>query len=259
MADEDDGAAEVALDAGQRLHHLALDDDIERGGGFIGDDDLGAQADGNRDAGALLHAAREFVRVEVGDVGGQADGAEELGDTGFEFGAGEFQAVVAEGIRELGLDADDGVKRVHGALRHHGYPGQAQVAHAFVVQRGELGAVEADTAAGDAAGGLDHAQDGQRHGGFAGAGFAGQAQAFAGEEGEGDVVHRLHGAEGVFEFDLEAFDFQDGVHAGPPFGGGAAGTEGRFTTEARRARRRHGGARCNGTLRACSVPSVAPW
>ena len=90
-----------------------------------------------------------------------------------------------------------------------------------------------------------------------GAGFAGQAQAFAGKEGEGDVVHRLHGAEGVFEFDLEAFDFQDGVHAGPPFGPRAAWTEGRFTTEARRARRRHGGGA--GILRASSVVSVAPW
>ncbi len=85
---------------------------------------------------------------------------------------------------------------------------------ASCVQRREFNAIEGDAAAGDAAGGFDHAQDGQRHGGFAGAGFAGEAQALVGGEGEGDVVApRGRRREGVGEFDLEALDFEDRGHA----------------------------------------------
>ena len=46
----------------------------------------------------------------------------------------------------------------------------------------------------DPAGRLDHAQDGQRHGGLAGAGLADQAEALAGVEAKADVVGGSHRA-----------------------------------------------------------------
>ncbi|MBK8083486.1 MAG: hypothetical protein IPK28_06375 [Devosia sp.] len=91
-----------------------------------------------------------------------------------ELGAGELHAVVAEGVGDLGADADDRVERVHGALRDHGDPAEAQAAHALVVEPEQLGAAQVTCPPVDAAGRVDHAQDGQRHGGFAGAGLAGQ-------------------------------------------------------------------------------------
>ena len=67
----------------------------------------------------------------------------------------------------------------------------------FVVQRRQLDAVQEDAAAVDAAGRADHAQDRQRHGGFAGAGFAGQAEPLARCKAEADAVDRAHRAQRV--------------------------------------------------------------
>ena len=55
-------APRSACTLSQRLHHLALDDDVERAGRLVGDDHLGPQADGDGDADALLHAAAQLVR-----------------------------------------------------------------------------------------------------------------------------------------------------------------------------------------------------
>ena len=40
VADQDDGRAELALQLTERLHHLALDDDVEGARRLVGDDDL---------------------------------------------------------------------------------------------------------------------------------------------------------------------------------------------------------------------------
>ena len=61
MAHQDDRRADLSLDVFERLHHLALNDDIERAGRFIGDDHLGTQTDRDGDHDALLHPTAEFM------------------------------------------------------------------------------------------------------------------------------------------------------------------------------------------------------
>ena len=78
VADQNDRRAKFLLHAGKRHHHLALHHDIERAGRFVGDDHLGAQADGDGDAGALLHAAGQLVRIHLRHLGRQADQAEQI-------------------------------------------------------------------------------------------------------------------------------------------------------------------------------------
>ena len=64
VADQDDRGAQVLLHPAERLHDLALHHDIERTGRLVGDDHLGPQADGDGDAGALLHPAGQ-VRAGI--------------------------------------------------------------------------------------------------------------------------------------------------------------------------------------------------
>ncbi len=82
-----------------------------------------------------------------------------------------------------------------------------------VGQAGQGGVLEPDRAALDPARRLDHAQDGQRHGRFAGSGLAGQAEAFAREQSKADLVDGAHGAERMVVGDAEPLDAQNaGVH-----------------------------------------------
>jgi hypothetical protein len=64
VADQDEARADLGLHLAQGLHDMALRDDVERAGGFVGDDEVGAEADADGDADPLFHAPRQFVRVE---------------------------------------------------------------------------------------------------------------------------------------------------------------------------------------------------
>ena len=65
VGDQDDGGAEVLLSVFNEVEHLFLHGDIERGGGFIANEELGScdESHGNHDA--LAHTTGEFVRVRL--------------------------------------------------------------------------------------------------------------------------------------------------------------------------------------------------
>ena len=86
-------------------------------------------------------------------------------------------AVIAQRIGDLRADAQHGVERVHRALRHQRDTGQPQPPHRIVRQRGQRQVVQPHLAAIDVSRRTDQAQDGERHGRFAGTRFAGQAEA----------------------------------------------------------------------------------
>ena len=133
VADQDDRRAELLLHAAERLHHLALHHDVERAGRLVGDDHLGAQADGDGDADALLHAAGQLVRIHVRHLGRQADLAEQVAHARRRVSRGDSaHAVVGQRVGDLRADAQHRVERVHRALRHQRDAGQAQPAHRVV-------------------------------------------------------------------------------------------------------------------------------
>ena len=78
VADQDDRGAQLRLGPGQGVHHLALDDHVERARGLVGHDHLRGEAHGDRDAGPLLHAAAQLVREHVADLGVEADPRQEV-------------------------------------------------------------------------------------------------------------------------------------------------------------------------------------
>src|SRR5205823_9031331 len=76
VADEQVGQVEVALEVEEEVQDLALDRDIERGNGFVADDEVRRERERPGHADPLALAARELVRVAAGVVASQADDLE---------------------------------------------------------------------------------------------------------------------------------------------------------------------------------------
>ena len=83
MRDHDDAGVDLILKIADELQHLRLDGHIQRGGRFIGDDDLRVTCQRDRDDDALTHAAGELERILTdprfrrrdADLAHQLDGA----------------------------------------------------------------------------------------------------------------------------------------------------------------------------------------
>ena len=80
VGDEDEGDAELAPELVEKLDHLRLDRDVERGDRLVADDELGLERQRAGDGDALALAAGELVRVALGVLGGEADLGQQLGD-----------------------------------------------------------------------------------------------------------------------------------------------------------------------------------
>ena len=65
VGDEDDCEPLFALELAQKQEHLDLVGGVERGGGFVGEQDLRPARQRERDHGALAHAARHLMRIVV--------------------------------------------------------------------------------------------------------------------------------------------------------------------------------------------------
>ena len=74
---------------------------------------------------------------------------------------------------------------------------------------GEDGLVIEEDVSGDAGGGRKQAHEGERGGGFSGAGLADEAESLAGSDGEGDGIDDGCGAEGYGE--IADFEHGDGI------------------------------------------------
>ena len=184
----------------QGLHHLLLHHHVQGAGGLVGDDDPGAQADGDGDAGPLLHAPAQLVGKHGGDLRPQADRVQEIPHALVELAPGHHHPVIPQGVGDLLLDPHHRVQRVHRSLGNQGDARQPHLAHLLVGEGHHVDAVQPDLTGFDPSGRLDHAEDGQHHRGLAGAGLSGQAQALLGVEAKADVVGGSHrAARGVVE------------------------------------------------------------
>ena len=101
VADQHHRRAERLLHARERLHHLALHHHVERAGRLVGDDHLGAQADRDGDAGALLHAAGQLVRIHVRHRRRQPDLAEQVADLRAEVRLRQRHPVIGQRVGDL--------------------------------------------------------------------------------------------------------------------------------------------------------------
>ena len=194
VRDEEHGQAEFGAELCEQIEYLGLDGDIERGGGLVGDEQLRAVDDGHGDHHALAHAAGELVGIVAGAAVGFGDGDIRHGLNGKAGGlALGMRAVSQYGLRDLVADPHDGIESGHRLLEDHGDARAAQLAHRVVGQRRETSGctvLRKENLTGDPCLGRQQAHDGERSNGFAGAGFADQAEDFAGSDGEAEVADR---------------------------------------------------------------------
>jgi len=123
-----------------------------------------------------------------------------------DFGMGE------NGFGHLVADTHDGIQGRHGLLKDHADAGAADGAHAGFGEREQIFVAKAD-----AAGGFrlrrEEAQDGKRGDGFAGTGFADEAEDFTGGDGEADVAHGADTTLRSGEIDGQVVEFEQARHS----------------------------------------------
>ena len=100
MADHDQRGADLSLNVLEGFDHRTLDHDVKSAGWLVGDYELRFKHDGQRDAHALFHAAAEFVRVELSDLGIEADALQQLVDTPTNLLAAKIATVGSEAKAE---------------------------------------------------------------------------------------------------------------------------------------------------------------
>src|SRR5678815_2181336 len=120
VRDQNDRHVEPALEVFELVDDLRLDGDIERGGWFIGDQQIGLAAQGHRDHRALLHAAAELVRVIAHALLRIHDPnhVEILDDLGIDIR--DLRSMQLNGLRDLTTDGEDGIQRSTRLLKNVG-------------------------------------------------------------------------------------------------------------------------------------------
>jgi hypothetical protein len=206
VRDEEHGEAVLDAEAFEECDDLGLNGDIERGGGFVGDEKARAIDERHGDHDALPLTAGELVRevVEAALWVGKCNFMKCGDDAGVQLGAGDTRIVGEDGFGDLPADAHDGVERRHGLLKDHGEGAAAVRAHLIFTEGEEVLGVEVGCAgelqaAGDGGCRQKQTQQCQRGCGFAGAGLADQAEGFAGCDVEGDAVNGFVTGEGDAE------------------------------------------------------------
>ena len=185
----------LAAQPAQQRDDLRLHRDVERGGGLVGDDQLGLGAQRERDHHALAHAAGELVRVVVDALRRRrdADLIEER-ERALAGGGGGKLEMGQHGLDQLLAHRVQRVQAGERVLEDHRDAAPAQAPHGFAAQLVDGLAVEQDLAAGDAPGRLQQADDGRAGERLARARLAHHAEHLAARDVEGDVVERQQGA-----------------------------------------------------------------
>ena len=188
MGDEQHGHAQTFLQILEQGQDLRLHGDVERGGGFIGDQQIGFIGQRHGDHDALALAARELVRKSGEAAGrvGNADGIEqfECAGTG---GVGAQAPMDGEHFADLGLYGVNRIERAHRFLKDHRNIIAAHGAQVVGWRGDQVLALEQDLTGQLRAGRqqLEHRQGGDR---LARTGFADQREGLAGRDIKADIA-----------------------------------------------------------------------
>ena len=117
--------------------------------------------------------------------------------------------VRADGFHQLLADRIQRIQRGQRILEDCADAPPADAAHRLIRQVVDTLAFQPDLARGDAAGGLEQADDGRASKRFAGPGFADHAKHFAGRDAEGNPVYRHQCAVARTEFDSQVLYVED--------------------------------------------------
>ena len=172
---------------GEQLQDLALDQDVERGGGLVAQHQAGTVGQRHGDECALPLAPRQLVRVGAGDPLRLGDpDATEPGEHLVVDASPAFAVVQRHHLPHLPAHLHGGIQGGHRLLEDHRHLVAPESAHLVLGEPHELAAVEPD-AAGDVRVGGQEAHDRERRHGLARPGLADDPQPFPFVEGEADA------------------------------------------------------------------------
>jgi hypothetical protein len=168
VGDQQDRGVVLAAQIVDQIKDAALDGDVERAGRLVGDDQLRLQRDGDGNQNALLHAARELVRILARPQRGirQTDAAEEFEHTGVDRRLVAV-AMYPENFGDLRTDRLDRVERARRVLRDERDPIAPDRVEAAARPTRDVLTVEANGARFDTAVLGEKTDDGLRRGGLA--------------------------------------------------------------------------------------------
>ena len=207
VGDHDDGRVGALLQVVQQIQHLGLNGHIQRGGGLVGDDQLGLAGDGRSDHHALAHAAGELVgvllqaRLGVGYLHALQKLQRSLARLGL-----LHAAVDAQGLGDLILHRVEGIQAGHGILEDHADLIAAHLAELARAHLRHLAVIEADGIGVDVRVVGKQAHDGHHGHALARAGLAHDAQRLARVQVEGNIAHGLHAAHADVEVGGQVLD-----------------------------------------------------
>ena len=209
VGDHDHRDAEPARQVLHQFKDLRLDRHIERGGRFVGDDELRIAGEPDRDHHALAHAAGEVMRIllEPARAVGDADELEQ-----FE-GACRRLLVVhlqmnLQGLHHLLADGQHRIERGHRLLENHRDVAAALLAHLLLGEVEQVLPFEQDLALRHPAGLGEQAHDGERGYRFAAAGFPDHGNDLAPIDRIGDALDRVDRAAGGLEPHVQVADLK---------------------------------------------------
>jgi len=170
-----------------------LDRGVERRRRLIGEQQARPARQGERDHGALTHAARHLVGIILEAARGRRDlhHLQQLEGAPPRLPLGK-PVVALHGLDDLGADREHRIEGGHGLLEHHRHLGAAQIAERAPVESHHVLAGDADLSRKLRPVSGEQPHHGAQRDAFARAGFADDAQHLAGIDGEVDAVDRVH-------------------------------------------------------------------
>ena len=194
-----------------QVEDLPLDRDVQRGGGLIGNQQIGfaGQGHGNRDALALAAGELVWIGIHAPRGIGYADAFQQRDGVGTCCIA-RHAPVQAQWLRHLVADRMHRVQRRHGFLEDHADAVAAQLPHHGVRLTHQFPPVEADAAGHH---GAFRQQSHQRHrgDGLAAARLSDQTQGLTTLQGKADAANRIRRTTLGLQAHAQVVDFQHAV------------------------------------------------
>ena len=193
VGDQQHGGVVLFAQVGDQVQHLGLDGHIQRGGGLVGQQQVGVAGQRNGNDHTLLHAAGKLMRILIVPLRRDTHDLQHLLGALLGGGVALVVAVQPHHLGDLVADALHRVQGRHRVLKDHRDVVAADLAHLVLRQLQHILAFQVDLAARNAAAHVGQdAQDGFGNGGLAGAGLAHQAQGLAPLQMQRHAVDRVH-------------------------------------------------------------------